>query len=162
MIIFDKYSCPWIVFSVCVPYSFFFLLFKNEAVNKRHLTRNFDVARFCCLNCLSNIAVYIMLTRTENISLQTLPSFPSFLLMTNYWRGDSQLRHISTRNWWGGGGVLKFEDFRGTSFMIGPLSWKCMLGWQIYQNYLHLKEIIIFERSVNVVMFTCNVDSQNC
>ena len=25
-----------------------FLLLKNEAVNKRHLTRNFDVTRFCC------------------------------------------------------------------------------------------------------------------
>ena len=129
MIIFDKYSCPWIVFSVCVPYSFFFLLFKNEAVNKRHLTRNFDVARFCCLNCLSNIAVYIMLTRTENISLQTLPSFPSFLLMTYYWRGDSHLRHISTRDWWGrGGGGLNLKNFGGRHLWLAPYHENVCLG----------------------------------
>ena len=53
MIILDKFPCQWIVFSVCVPYSYCFLLLKNEAV-KRHLTRNYDVARFCRQNCLLN------------------------------------------------------------------------------------------------------------
>ena len=38
--------------------SFCFLLLKNEAVNKRHLSRNFDVARFCWEKCLLNICVY--------------------------------------------------------------------------------------------------------
>ena len=31
------------------------MLLKYEEVNKRHLTRNFNVARFCCQNCLLNI-----------------------------------------------------------------------------------------------------------
>ena len=38
--------------------SYCFLLFKNEAVSKRHLTRNLDVSRFCCQNCMLNICLY--------------------------------------------------------------------------------------------------------
>ena len=38
--------------------SYCFLLLKNDAVNKRHLTRNIDVTRFCCQNCLLNTLVY--------------------------------------------------------------------------------------------------------
>ena len=48
-------------FFLCVPYSYCFVLLKNEAVNKRHFTRNFDMARFCCQNCLLNILVYHVL-----------------------------------------------------------------------------------------------------
>ena len=32
--------------------SYYFLLLKKEAVNKEHVTKNFDVTRFCCQNCL--------------------------------------------------------------------------------------------------------------
>ena len=38
--------------------------------------------------------------------------------MTSCWRGDSHLRYISRQ----GGGELKSEDFRGTSFVNRPLS----------------------------------------
>ena len=46
-------------------------MLKNEAVNKKHLTKNFDVARFCRQNCW--IYMYIMWTSTEYIFLQTVP-----------------------------------------------------------------------------------------
>ena len=42
----------------CVSHTHRFLLLRNEVVNKRHLNRKFDVARFCCQNCLLNIGVY--------------------------------------------------------------------------------------------------------
>ena len=58
MIIFDKFPCQWIVFfCVCLILILVstLMLLKYEEVNKRHLTRNFNVARFCCQNCLLNI-----------------------------------------------------------------------------------------------------------
>ena len=45
-------------FSVCPILILSSASCKNEAVSNRHLTRNFDVARFCCQNCLLHVSLY--------------------------------------------------------------------------------------------------------
>ena len=103
-----------------------FLLLKNEDVNKRHLTRSFDVARVCCQNCLWKIDVnHVNQHWVYFLASCASSGFKSFPLRTeevvaisdDLLEGSPHLINMSIR----GERELKTDDFRGTLFMDGPL-----------------------------------------